>query len=61
MSLYILLLFVHIGGAVCLFSGMGNWLFGLAAIAITPSRPSRVALGRWRYLRSSVSFPVCHF
>jgi hypothetical protein len=32
MSLYTLLLFVHITGAVCLFSGMGIWLFGIAAI-----------------------------
>lgn len=33
MSLYKLLLFIHISGAVCLFSGMGIWLFGIAAIA----------------------------
>jgi hypothetical protein len=32
MSLYTLLLFVHISAAVCLFSGMGIWLFGIAAI-----------------------------
>ena len=33
MSLYTLLLLVHISGAVCLFSGIGIWLFGIAAIA----------------------------
>jgi hypothetical protein len=33
MSLYTLLLLVHISGAICLFSGMGIWLFGIAAIA----------------------------
>lgn len=32
MSLYTLLLFLHISGAVCLFSGMGIWLFGITAI-----------------------------
>ena len=31
MSLYTLLLFVHVSGAVCLFIGMGIWLFGIAA------------------------------
>jgi hypothetical protein len=33
MSLYTLLLFGHISGAVCLFTGMGIWLFGIAMIA----------------------------
>jgi hypothetical protein len=33
MSLYTLLLFMHNSGAVCLFTGMGIWLFGIAAIA----------------------------
>jgi hypothetical protein len=33
MNVYTLLLFVHISGAVCLFTGMGIWLFGIAAIA----------------------------
>jgi hypothetical protein len=33
MSLYSLLLFMHISGAVCLFVGMGIWLFGIAASA----------------------------
>jgi hypothetical protein len=33
MSLYTLLLFIHISGAVCLFIGMGIWLFGITAIA----------------------------
>lgn len=33
MSLYSLLLFVHVSGAVCLFAGMGTWLFGSIAMA----------------------------
>ena len=33
MSLYTLLLFVHVSGAICLFIGMGIWLFGSIAIA----------------------------
>lgn len=33
MSLYTLLLFVHVSGAVCLFVGFGIWLFGSTAIA----------------------------
>ena len=33
MSLYTLLLFVHVCGAICLFIGMGIWLFGITAIA----------------------------
>ena len=32
MSLYTLLLFLHVSGAICLFIGMGIWLFGIAAI-----------------------------
>ena len=32
MSLYTLLLFVHVSGAICLFIGMGIWLFGITAI-----------------------------
>ena len=32
MSLYTLLLFVHVSGAICLFIGMGIWLFGMTAI-----------------------------
>jgi hypothetical protein len=32
-SLYTLLLFVHVSGAVCLFVGMGIWLFGSTTIA----------------------------
>lgn len=39
MSLYALLFFLHISGAVCLFSGMGIWLCGIVAIA----RAARVA------------------
>jgi hypothetical protein len=38
MSLYTILLFVHVSGAICLFIGMGIWLFGITAIA----RASRV-------------------
>ena len=33
MSLYTLMLFVHVSGAVCLFIGFGIWLFGITAIA----------------------------
>ena len=33
MSLYPLLLFIHVSGAICLFIGMGTWLFGNIAIA----------------------------
>jgi hypothetical protein len=33
MSLYTSMLFIHVSGAVCLFIGMGIWLFGSAAIA----------------------------
>jgi hypothetical protein len=33
MSLYTLLLFVHVSGAICLFIGFGIWLFGITAIA----------------------------
>ena len=33
MSLYTLLLFVHVSGAICLFIGMGAWLFGGIAVA----------------------------
>src|SRR5262245_20503241 len=32
MSLYTLLLFVHVSGAIGLFTGMGIWLFGITAI-----------------------------
>jgi hypothetical protein len=32
MGLYAMLLFVHVSGAICLFTGMGIWLFGSAAI-----------------------------
>ena len=32
MSLYTLLLFVHVCGAICLFIGMGIWVFGITAI-----------------------------
>jgi hypothetical protein len=38
MSLYTLMLFVHVSGAVCLFVGMGIWLFGITASARHPSR-----------------------
>jgi hypothetical protein len=33
MSLYTLLLFLHVSGAICLFIGFGIWLFGITAIA----------------------------
>ena len=33
MSLYTPMLFVHVSGAVCLFVGIGIWLFGSTAIA----------------------------
>jgi hypothetical protein len=33
MSLYTIMLFIHVSGAVCLFVGMGIWLFGSTAIA----------------------------
>jgi hypothetical protein len=33
MSLYTLLLFVHVSGAICLFIGMGIWLFGSIVMA----------------------------
>jgi hypothetical protein len=33
MSLYTILLFVHVSGAVCLFVGFGIWLFGSTTIA----------------------------
>lgn len=33
MSLYTLLLFVHVSGALCLFVGFGVWFFGSMAIA----------------------------
>jgi hypothetical protein len=33
MSLYALLLFVHVSGAICLFIGIGIWLFGITVIA----------------------------
>src|SRR5262245_19081944 len=33
MSLYTLMLFVHVSGAVSLFIGFGIWLFGITAIA----------------------------
>jgi len=32
MSFYTILLFVHVSGAICLFIGMGIWLFGITAI-----------------------------
>jgi hypothetical protein len=32
-SFYTLMLFVHVSGAICLFIGMGIWLFGITAIA----------------------------
>jgi hypothetical protein len=32
-SFYSLLLFIHVSGAICLFIGMGIWLFGSTAIA----------------------------
>jgi hypothetical protein len=35
MSLYTILLFVHVSGAIGLFAGMGTWLFGITAIART--------------------------
>ena len=33
MSLYSVLLFLHVSGAICLFIGFGIWLFGITAIA----------------------------
>jgi hypothetical protein len=33
MSLYTIMLFVHVSGAVCLFVGFGIWLFGSTTIA----------------------------
>ena len=33
MSLYTIMLFVHVSGAVCLFVSMGIWLFGITVIA----------------------------
>jgi hypothetical protein len=33
MSLYAMLLFAHVSGAICLFIGMGIWLFGITIIA----------------------------
>jgi multisubunit Na+/H+ antiporter MnhF subunit len=33
MSLYAILLFVHVSSAICLFIGMGIWLFGSTVIA----------------------------
>jgi hypothetical protein len=33
MSLYTIMLFVHVSAAVCLFVGMGIWVAGMAAIA----------------------------
>jgi len=38
MSLYSILLFVHVSGAICLFIGLSIWLFSIMAI----SRASRV-------------------
>jgi hypothetical protein len=32
MNLYTIMLFVHVSGAICLFIGMGIWLFGITAI-----------------------------
>lgn len=32
MSLYTILLFVHVSGAIGIFVGMGTWLFGITAI-----------------------------
>jgi hypothetical protein len=32
MSLYTILLFIHVSSAICLFIGMGIWLFGITAI-----------------------------
>jgi hypothetical protein len=33
MSRYTLMLFIHVSGAVCLFTGMGIWQFGIIVIA----------------------------
>lgn len=33
MSLYTILLFVHVSGAICLFIGFGIWLFGITVTA----------------------------
>jgi len=33
MSLYSIMLFLHVSSAICLFIGMGTWLFGITAIA----------------------------
>jgi hypothetical protein len=33
MSLYSIMLFLHVSSAICLFVGMGIWLFGITAIA----------------------------
>jgi hypothetical protein len=33
MSLYSIMLFLHVSSAICLFIGMGIWLFGITAIA----------------------------
>ena len=44
MSLYSLLLFVHVSGAICLFIGFGTWFLGITAIA-RAVRVEVVALG----------------
>jgi hypothetical protein len=33
MSLYSLMLFIHVSGAICLFIGFGTWFLGITAIA----------------------------
>ena len=33
MGLYSIMLFLHVSSAICLFIGMGIWLFGITAIA----------------------------
>jgi hypothetical protein len=35
MSLYSIMLFIHVSGAICLFIGMSIWLFGIIAISHT--------------------------
>jgi hypothetical protein len=62
MSLYGMMLFIHVSAAICLFIGFGIWLFGIIAIAhasrVEPIRtPADMMLRVW-CPHSSASLPA---
>ena len=60
MGLYSIMLFLHVSSAICLFVGMGIWLFGITAIA-RAVRVEQVATLADLMLMSRMVVPISAF